>query len=107
MPLSDAAQALLAVKTLGKDPSGSGTIGTAGNLSTLLALSNALKDSAASSEALRCIANALLLVEQTRTTFVDEDVGGGEFCVSHLEASLLSFLLQSKSITFLCRFHFF
>lgn len=83
---SDAAKALLAVKTLGKMPIGSEVIATPANLSTLLALSTSLKnDPEAINEALRCIANALLLIEAARMTWVGEQVGGGEACIDFLE----------------------
>ncbi|KZT66987.1 hypothetical protein DAEQUDRAFT_674073 [Daedalea quercina L-15889] len=78
--------ALLAVKTLGKDPAGSEVVATPTNLSTLLALSRSFKDDAdASNEALRCIANALLLISYARDTFIRNDVRGGEAAVELLE----------------------
>ncbi|KAK0231400.1 guanine nucleotide exchange factor [Armillaria fumosa] len=84
----DAAQALLAVKTLGKNPSGSETLATASTLSALLGLSISFKDDPeASSEALRCIANTMLLFEHARGTFIGKDVGGGETCVGMLDKS--------------------
>ncbi|KAF9456090.1 guanine nucleotide exchange factor [Collybia nuda] len=86
----DAAQALLALKTLGKNPIGSEFIASQTNLSTLLFLSTSFKDDPdASSEALRCIANALLLVERARETFLEKEVGGGNTCVTLLEKSTL------------------
>ncbi|KAJ3564687.1 hypothetical protein NP233_g8126 [Leucocoprinus birnbaumii] len=82
----DAAKALLAVKSLGRDPSGSEFLASPSNLSTLLSLSASHKDdSDASLEALRCIANALLLVESSRETFLKQPVNGGEFCLNALE----------------------
>lgn len=100
----DAAQALLAVKNLGKNLSSSEYLSSPGNLSTLLALFTAFKDdSDASSEALRCIANALLLVEDARSTFIQEGVDGGTICVSLLEKSATPdqiFILSR--ILFLC-----
>lgn len=84
----EAAQALLAVKTLGKQPAGSQYISAPSNLSTLLALSTAFKDDPdASLEALRCVANALLLIEAARTTWVAKEVRGGGACVELLEVS--------------------
>ncbi|PBL01872.1 hypothetical protein ARMGADRAFT_914871 [Armillaria gallica] len=84
----DAAQALLAVKTLGKNPSGSETLATAPTLSALLGLSISFKDDPeASSEALRCIANTMLLFEHARGIFIGKDVGGGETCVGMLDKS--------------------
>ncbi|ESK96134.1 hypothetical protein Moror_7275 [Moniliophthora roreri MCA 2997] len=81
----DAAKGLLAVKTLGKKPEGAEQLATAFGFSTLLALAVELKDDVeASSEALRCIANTLLLFDQSRTLFITEEVGGGEICVKAL-----------------------
>lgn len=76
----------MAVKTLGKIPAGSEIVATPANLSTLLALSTSLKnDPEATIEALRCVANALLLIEKARVTWVGEQVGGGQACVDLLE----------------------
>ena len=87
--LLDAAKALLALKTLGKMPAGSEVIATAANLSTMLALSTALKnDTDAASESLRCVANALLLVDSARNIWVDTQVGGGEACISLLDVRI-------------------
>ncbi|KAJ6583170.1 guanine nucleotide exchange factor [Mycena sp. CBHHK59/15] len=84
----DAAHALLAVKTLGKNPTGSEVLGTAPNLSILLSLVSTYKDDTeASGEALRCIANALLLIERARSVFISKDVGGGEACIALLQKS--------------------
>ncbi|KAF9008864.1 guanine nucleotide exchange factor [Cyathus striatus] len=84
----DAALALLAIKTLAKDPSGSEFLSSSSNLASLLSLSSNLKDDPdASSEALRCIANTLLLIERARDTFLDKEVNGGETCTLLLEKS--------------------
>jgi len=84
----DAFAALLAVKILGKEPAGSEVIATSANLSTLLALSRSFKDDAdASNEALRCIANAMLLISYARDTYIRSDVGGGDAAVELLEKS--------------------
>jgi hypothetical protein len=78
---------MLAVKTLGRHPAGSEELSSAENLSLLLSLSSTFsKDApAASSEALRCIANALLLIEEARTTWIKKEVGGGQASVDLLE----------------------
>ncbi|KAI0751663.1 guanine nucleotide exchange factor [Daedaleopsis nitida] len=82
----DAAPALQAVKSLGKNPAGSECIATAANLSALLSLYQTHKDVPdASNEALRCIANAMLLIDHARATFVDKQVGGSDFAVELLE----------------------
>ncbi|THU99140.1 hypothetical protein K435DRAFT_659617 [Dendrothele bispora CBS 962.96] len=82
----DAAQALLAVKTLGKNPSGSEQLATTASLSTLLSLANTLKeDTDASCEALRCIANTLLLFDHARRTIISKQVGGGDIVTGMLE----------------------
>ncbi|KDR83523.1 hypothetical protein GALMADRAFT_85759 [Galerina marginata CBS 339.88] len=84
----DATLALLSVKTLGKDPAGSGYLASTANLSTLLGFATTFKDDPdAASEALRCIANALLLIEQARSTFISKEVNGGDACVLMLERS--------------------
>ncbi|KAH9978248.1 guanine nucleotide exchange factor [Lactifluus volemus] len=70
-------------------PSGSSVIASANNLSTLLAISKTFKDSnlEASLEALRCIANALLLIESARVTLLSDAVNGGEYAILLLEKS--------------------
>ncbi|KAG9219458.1 hypothetical protein CCMSSC00406_0005352 [Pleurotus cornucopiae] len=86
----DAPRALLALKTLGKHPSGSAVIAQPANLSTLLTLSTctAFKDyPEASNEALRCIANAMLLIDSARSTWTTKEVGGGDASVKLLEKS--------------------
>ncbi|KAG7446096.1 uncharacterized protein BT62DRAFT_895946 [Guyanagaster necrorhizus] len=88
LSFKDAAQALLAVKMLGKNPSGSETLATASTLSTLLGLSISLKDDPeASNEALRCMANTMLLFDHARGAFIGKEVGGGEICVGMLDKS--------------------
>ncbi|EEB95318.1 hypothetical protein MPER_05726, partial [Moniliophthora perniciosa FA553] len=83
--LTDQAKGLLAVKTLGKKPEGAEQLATTFGLSTLLTLAVDLKDDIeASSEALRCIANTLLLFDKSRALFISEEVGGGEICVKVL-----------------------
>jgi len=92
-PRSDAARALLAVKTLAKDPAGSRVLASTANLSTLLSLVTSLeKDADASNEALRCIANCLLLIEEARRTFLTEEVNGGDMTLLLLEVSPCSIL---------------
>jgi Guanine nucleotide exchange factor synembryn len=84
---SDAHLALSVIKALGRHPSGSAVIASDNNLSTLLEASKSFKDSnlEASLEALRCIANALLLIESARTTLINGSVNGGEYVVLLLE----------------------
>lgn len=90
---SDASKALLAVKMLAKEPVGSEVVAMAANFSALLSVFNSFKDNAeASNEALRCIANALLLIADGRHTFVSKSVGGGEAIVELLEVSRCRFL---------------
>ncbi|KAG5732249.1 Synembryn-A [Termitomyces sp. T112] len=91
-PLSpkDAAQALLAVKELGKNPVGSQFIATPENLKTLLELALSFKDDPeASSEALRSVANALFLVEKARSTILEKEVDGGVLALSMLEKTTI------------------
>jgi len=100
----DAAQALLAVKTLGKNTTGSEYLAAPVNLSTLLTLSSSFKDDPeASGEALRCIANALLLVEKARSTFLQKEVDGGPTAISMLEkSSLPDHIFILSRVLFLC-----
>ncbi|KAF7301128.1 hypothetical protein MIND_00677000 [Mycena indigotica] len=84
----NAATALLALKTLGKNPTGSESLGTAPILSTLLKIVSTHKDDIeASGEGLRCIANALLLFEPARTAFISSQVKGGDVCIDLLQKS--------------------
>lgn len=84
---SDIHLALSTIKALGRQPSGSTVIASDSNLSTLLAASKSFKDSnlEAALEALRCIANALLLIESARATLISDSVNGGEYAVLLLE----------------------
>ncbi|KAJ3770516.1 guanine nucleotide exchange factor [Lentinula raphanica] len=88
----DAALALLALKTLGRVPAGSEPLTEASSLRTLLELSSSLykEDRNASSEALKCIANTLLLYDHARITFISKEVGGGEICAHLLEKATTS-----------------
>ncbi|KAL0949114.1 hypothetical protein HGRIS_009201 [Hohenbuehelia grisea] len=88
LSLKDLAQATLALKTLGKKPSGAAVFAVPAALSALLRVVNAsaLKDYPdASSEALRCIANTLLLAETSRTRWISAEVGGGDASVLLLD----------------------
>lgn len=50
------------------------------NLISLLDTFRAFKDDTeASNEALKCVCNALLLIEPSRKLFIQKDVGGSEF----------------------------
>lgn len=98
----DNALALLALKTLGKNPTGSETLGTAPNLSILLELVASLKDDPeASGEALRCIANALLLIERARSVFISKEVNGGETCMALLQVRYSSHSRLIRLLIFL------
>jgi len=84
--IEDAAQALLAVKTLGREASGSEVIAEPESLKALLGFQSSLKDYPdAASEALRCIANALLLIDSARTPFLEKGIDGGDICMTMLE----------------------
>lgn len=99
----------MALKTLGKDPKGSSYLSSAPNLSALLAFSSAFKDDLdASGEALRSIANALLLIDEARTTFISKEVNGGMTSAVMLEVgpsfisahySILSFTCPIRKLT--------
>lgn len=74
------------MKTLGRDPAGSQVIAKADNLKTLLGFQSTFKDTPdAAMEALRCIANSLLLVDTARSLFLEKGVDGGDVTVPMLE----------------------
>ncbi|KAI0056680.1 hypothetical protein BV25DRAFT_1552681 [Artomyces pyxidatus] len=100
----DAAQALLALKSLGKHPAGARVLATTKNLSDLLAFTKAFKDNQdAALEALRCVANTAFLVEAARQTVLEDSVGGGEAAVQILEkSSNPDHLFIASRILFLC-----
>lgn len=100
----DAAQAMLALKTLGKDPKGSLYLSSPGNLSTLLSFSSTFKDDPeASGEALRAVANALLLIVTARVTFVSREVGGSTIIATMFEkAATPDQIFILSRILFLC-----
>ncbi|KAF8746002.1 hypothetical protein AX14_004290 [Amanita brunnescens Koide BX004] len=100
----DAAQALLALKTLGKDQSGSLYLSSVANLSSILSFSSTFRDDPdAVSEALRTIANTLLLIAEARTTFVGGGVAGGMLSAIMLEkATTPDQIFILSRILFLC-----
>ncbi|KAI0052651.1 hypothetical protein FA95DRAFT_1601694 [Auriscalpium vulgare] len=100
----DLAQGLLALKSLAKHPSGARILASAQNLSDLLALFKTYKDNhEAGCEALRCVANTLLLVETSRQTLLEKDVNGGEVAMQLLEKSTLpDHVFLASRILFLC-----
>jgi hypothetical protein len=80
------------VKTLGKTPSGSEAIATSANLSALLGFVTAFQSNQqASNEALKCVANTLLLIDDARATWISEEVGGGEASITLLEVWTIPF----------------
>jgi len=87
-------RALLAIKTLGRIESGSVTIVQSKNLGLLLSLIKQLRtDPQPAIEAMKCVANALLLIASARDDWVS--IHGGEACVQVLQNS------QSAEETFL------
>ncbi|CAE6384888.1 unnamed protein product [Rhizoctonia solani] len=75
----DVALALGAIKSLGRIESGSRVVASEKNLTHFLDIAKDLSSNAeASKQAMRCIANAILLVPAGRETLVDLD--GDEFC---------------------------
>lgn len=70
-------------------------LASAQNLTDLLALFKALKDNhEAGCEALRCLANTLLLVEGARLTLIEDAVDGGEVALQLLEVRRVILYLQ-------------
>ncbi|KAK2466335.1 hypothetical protein APHAL10511_001977 [Amanita phalloides] len=104
LSIKDAAHALLALKTLGKDPTASQYLSSTANLSTLLGFTATFKDDPdAVSEALRTIANTLLLTAEARSTFVGAGVAGGMLAAIMLEkASVPEQIYILSRILFLC-----
>ncbi|KIY52575.1 hypothetical protein FISHEDRAFT_34994 [Fistulina hepatica ATCC 64428] len=85
-----AARAMLAIKTLGKNPHGSLIIAKPDNLTALLTFASKPNvDPDACAEALRSIANALLLVDAARRTFVNAPVRGGDVVVVMFESAVV------------------
>ncbi|KAG8740642.1 hypothetical protein FRC10_004100 [Ceratobasidium sp. 414] len=74
----DVPQALAAVKSIGRVEAGSRVIATEQNLRHFLAFASDLSSPDASKQAMRCIANAILLIPSGRETLVD--IEGDEFC---------------------------
>ncbi|KAF8590259.1 hypothetical protein K439DRAFT_1627947 [Ramaria rubella] len=83
----DVALALLALKTLGRNPTASRVIVAPQNLQILQTLGSDTRDqyAEAAMEAMRCTANALLLIDSGRDNWLD--IRGGETCVDMLERS--------------------
>ncbi|KLO08412.1 hypothetical protein SCHPADRAFT_880592 [Schizopora paradoxa] len=83
----DAQLALLALKMLGRTTPCSRIIGRRENLTILLNAAEKLRssESDAADESLRCIANALLLVDDARIPWVE--IHGADHCVTLLEKS--------------------
>jgi hypothetical protein len=89
--ITDVALSLSALKTLGKHPVGARALASSETLSLLFALADQYKDNAdALCEALRCIANTMLLVEEARRIVISDEVKGGESSVLLLEVRFLS-----------------
>ena len=86
---TDAAKAALALKMLCRTTAGSDLITRPSTLSTLISAAEAFKDTPnATSEVLRCIANGLLLISDSRSTFVTKEVGGGPAILGMLEVRI-------------------
>lgn len=86
---TDVAQAVLALKILCRNPAGSDLITRPSTLSALISAAEAFKDTPnATSEVLRCIANGLLLIPDSRSMFVTREVGGGPAVLGMLEVGI-------------------
>ncbi|KAG2130462.1 guanine nucleotide exchange factor [Suillus bovinus] len=100
----DALSALSAVKGLGKIPQGAQVLASVPNLKCLITLAIKLESTPdASNEALKCVANTLLLSEPARTTLLSQEIDGGNICIDLLQKSATpenTFL--SSRILFLC-----
>ncbi|KAF8897128.1 guanine nucleotide exchange factor [Infundibulicybe gibba] len=94
LAIADVPPALTALKNLGKNLHGSAILATPTNLALLLTISkspalqgirDATQIAEAENEALRCVANAMLLVDEARNTFLGGEVKGGDICVALLD----------------------
>jgi hypothetical protein len=86
MSIADALSALSAVKGLGKIPQGAQVLASVPNLKCLMTLAIQLETAPdASNEALKCVANTLLLNELARTTLLSKEIDGGNICVDLLQ----------------------
>ncbi|KAH8115763.1 guanine nucleotide exchange factor [Phellopilus nigrolimitatus] len=96
LPQQDIGLALLALKILGRAPAASTIISKENNLKVLLGAAETLRDvdNEAADDALRCVANALLLIEKGRATWVN--LRGSTHCVNLLEKT------TSPTCIFLC-----
>lgn len=86
MSIADALSALSAVKGLGRIPHGAQVLASIANLKCLMTLAIKLETAPdASNEALKCVANTLLLSEPARTTLLSQDIDGGNICIELLQ----------------------
>ncbi|KAG9317034.1 hypothetical protein JVU11DRAFT_1216 [Chiua virens] len=97
----DTPQAFSTLKTLGGIPEVASTLGTPSNLRCLLKLSAKI-DNSRQNDALRCIANTVLLNESARVTFVGSVVDGGSACINLLQKSSTEHVFLASRILFLC-----
>ncbi|KAJ8595062.1 hypothetical protein M405DRAFT_783763 [Rhizopogon salebrosus TDB-379] len=100
----DALPALSAVKSFGKIPHVTQVLASAHNLNCLMTLATKLETTPdASNEALKCVANTLLLSEVARTRLLSEEVDGGNICVDILQkSSAPEHIFLVSRILFLC-----
>jgi len=100
----DALSALSAVKSLGKIPHGAQVLASSPNLKCLIILATKLETTPdASNEALKCVANTLLLSEVARTRLLTEEVDGGNLFIDLLQKSTTpEYIFIASRILFLC-----
>ncbi|KAN0097895.1 Guanine nucleotide exchange factor [Tylopilus felleus] len=102
LSVNDAPQALSTLKSLlGDTTEVASILGTSSNLRCLLKISAKIDDSV-QNDALRCIANTVLLNEFARATFVGPEVDGGDVCVDLLRKSTIEHVFLASRILFLC-----
>ncbi|KAH0839525.1 guanine nucleotide exchange factor [Lanmaoa asiatica] len=97
----DAPRAFSTLKGLGSTPEVANILGTPSNLRCLLKLSTKI-DNSPQNDALRCIANTILLNEPSRVTFVGPGVDGGNVCIDLLQKSSTEHVFLASRILFLC-----
>ncbi|KAH7924845.1 hypothetical protein BV22DRAFT_1090227 [Leucogyrophana mollusca] len=101
---NDVLMALTAIKGLGKTPGVADALAEPTRLSLLLKLATSLEASVdESSEALKCVANTLLLNEAARAVWTSSEINGGMACVDMLQRSTSpERIFLASRILFLC-----
>ncbi|KAF8550258.1 hypothetical protein OG21DRAFT_1514209 [Imleria badia] len=98
---NDVSQAFSTLKSLGGTPEVASILASSSNLRCLLRLSTKIDDFT-QNDALRCIANTMLLNESARVTFVGSEVDGGNVCIDLLRKTSMEHVFLASRILFFC-----